>query len=130
LQDPNLLILEVRSGDTAIKFTDAHIPNAVFASSVYFQTNYPDKTDIPYDIPSKDQFEKLVRNVGVNNNSKVVIVYPGLIPKDIMCATRTYWTFDFYGMDNISILDGGLGKWKRENRSITNQIREAVIGDF
>lgn len=51
-------------------------------------------------------FESLVRALGINNNSKIEIVYPGLIPKDVMCATRTYWTFKYYGMANIAIWDG------------------------
>jgi len=128
--DENLVVLEIRSGETAIKFNDAHIPNSVFASSVYFQTNYPDKTNIPYDLPSKEEFESLVSKLGISNDSKVVIVYPGLIPKDVMCVTRTYWTFDYFGMNNISILDGGFGKWKREGRQLSTQIAEPVSGNF
>ncbi|KUO73741.1 MAG: hypothetical protein APF81_02135 [Desulfosporosinus sp. BRH_c37] len=129
-EDKNLVILEVRSGETSIKFQDEHIPNSVFASSIYFQTNYPDKTNIPYDLPSYEEFESLVSKLGISNDSKVVIVYPGLIPKDIMCATRTYWTFDYFGMSNISILDGGFGKWKREGRPLSNQIKVPDLGNF
>lgn len=128
MEDENLVILEIRSGETSIKFEDAHIPNSVFASSVYFQKNTD--PNIPNDIPSKEEFESLVSKLGISNDSNVVIVYPGLIPKDIMCATRTYWTFDYYGMTNISILDGGFGKWKREGRQLSNQIREPVAGNF
>jgi len=130
LNDRNLVILDVRSGDTKIKFEDEHIPGAVSVSSVYFQTDYPSQTNIPYNIPPKETFESIVQKLGINKDSKIVIVYPGLIAKDIMCGTRTFWTLAYYGMDNISILDGGLGKWKRDGYKITNEVKTPVIGNF
>ncbi|MCX7025953.1 MAG: sulfurtransferase [Spirochaetes bacterium] len=130
LSDSNLVILEVRSGTTSIQFPDGHIPGAVYASSVYFQTNYPTQTDVPYDLPTKESFEFLVRKLGINQDSTVVIVNAGLIPKDIMCATRTAWTFDYFGMSNIAVLDGGFGKWKREGRPISKEIAQVTLGDY
>lgn len=130
LNDKDLLVLEVRSNETKIQFKDGHIPNAVFAGSTYFMPNTPDKTNIPYDIPPVKDFENLVRQLGINSSSKVVIVYPGLIPKDVMCATRTYWTFKYYGMTNIAILDGGFGKWQREARPVSTTTKTIAAGNF
>lgn len=130
INDENLVIIDVRSGETAIKFSDEHIPNSVSASSVYFQIDLPTQTNIPYNIPSEEEFEKLVRDYGVNTDSKIVIVYPGLIPKDVMCGTRTFWTFDYFGVDDVAILDGGFGKWKREGGEITSEIFEPNLGNF
>ena len=62
----------------------------------------------PYDLPTKEEFEGLAQKLGIKNKFRIVIVYPGFIPKDMMCATRTYWTFDYYGMAGVSILNGGL----------------------
>jgi thiosulfate/3-mercaptopyruvate sulfurtransferase len=71
-----------------------------------------------------------VQKLGINKDSKIVIVYPGLTPKDVMCGTRTFWTFSYYGMENISILDGGFGKWKRDGYKITNETKTPAIGNF
>jgi thiosulfate/3-mercaptopyruvate sulfurtransferase len=120
LSDKNLVVIEVHSGETKIKYTDEHIPGSVFASSVYFQKNMPTETNIPYDLPSKDEFEILARKLGITNDSRIVIVYPGFIPKDVMCATRTFWTFEYYGLSRVSILDGGLGAWKRASLAVDN----------
>lgn len=128
--DSNLVILEVRSSTTAIQFPDGHIPGAVYASSVYFQTNYPTQTNVPYDLPTKENFESLVRKLGINQDSAIVIVNAGLIPKDIMCATRTAWTFDYFGMTNVAILDGGFGKWKREGRPISKEVALITPGNY
>lgn len=130
LADKNLVIIEVHSGETKIKYTDEHIPGSVFASSVYFQKNLPTETNVPYDLPSKSEFETLARKLGVNNDSRIVIVYPGFIPKDVMCATRTYWTFDYYGVSQISILDGGLGAWKRAGFPVDNVSVSPVLGNI
>jgi thiosulfate/3-mercaptopyruvate sulfurtransferase len=120
LSDKDLVVIEVHSGETKIKYSDEHIPGSVFASSVYFQKNMPTETNIPYDLPSKDEFEILARKLAINNDSRIVIVYPGLIPKDVMCATRTFWTFEYYGLSRVSILDGGLGAWKRAALAVNN----------
>lgn len=130
IKDNNLIIIDVRSKETAIQFSEEHIPNSVSASSVYFQVDLPSQTNIPYNVPPKDEFEKLLRNYGVNKDSKIIIVYSGLIPKDIMCATRTFWTFDYYGLDDVAILNGGFGKWKKENGEITKEIYTPPQGNF
>lgn len=130
LSDKNLVIIEVHSGETKIKYTDEHIPGSIFASSVYFQKNLPTETNVPYDLPSKSEFESLTRKLGINNDSRIVIVYPGFIPKDVMCGTRTYWTFDYYGVSQISILDGGLGAWKRAGFPVDSGSVTPNIGNF
>ncbi len=68
--------------------------------------------------------------IRINQDSRVVIVYPGLIPKDVMCATRTFWTFDYYGMERISILNGGLSAWKRAGYGVDNIPVNPRRGDF
>lgn len=130
LNNENIVVLEVHSGETKIKYADEHIPGSVYASSVYFQTNLPDKSNVPYDIPSKENFEKLIQDLGINNETKVIIVYPGFIPKDVMCATRTFWTFSYYGMTNISILNGGLNAWKRAGYPVDNNNVAINKGNF
>jgi 3-mercaptopyruvate sulfurtransferase SseA len=130
LKSKNLVVIEIHSGETKIKYNDEHIPGSVFASSVYFQKNLPSETNIPYDIPSKDEFETLARSLGINTDSKIVIVYPGFVPKDVMCATRTFWTFDYYGISSVSILDGGLGAWKRAGYAVDNVPVVPQAGNF
>lgn len=130
LNDKDLVILDVRSGETEIKFEQEHIPGSISVSSVYFQTDYPSQTNVPYNIPPKEKFEEILQKLGINQNSKIVIVYPGFIPKDIMCGTRTYWTLAYYGIEDVSILNGGLGKWKKDGYQVTDEEVQITKGNF
>lgn len=70
-------------------------------------------------VPTKDAFETLMRDLGVNNDSLVVITADGSDTPTLTFATRAYWTFKYYGHDNVAVLDGGTAKWKAEGRPLT-----------
>ncbi len=128
IDDRNLVILDIRSDKTPIKFSEGHLPNSAFA--LYTEFMFDPAPDVPSEILPRADFEKLLRKLGVNNDSLIVIVYPGRIPKDIMCATRVFWTLDYYGVNNISVLDGGFSKWRNEGRPITTEMKKILPGNF
>ena len=66
----------------------------------------------PHTIPSADLFEKLSSELGIKNSDHI-IVYDSL---GIFSAPRVWWIFNYFGHKKISILDGGLFKWKNENK--------------
>lgn len=128
IDDRNLVILDIRSDKTPIKFSEGHLPNSAFA--LYTEFMFDPAPDVPGEILPRANFEKVLRKLGVNNDSLIVIVYPGRIPKDIMCATRVYWTLDYYGVNNVSVLDGGFSKWRSDGRPITTEMKNILPGNF
>lgn len=36
----------------------------------------------------------------------------------VFSAFRAYWTFKVFGHEKVSLMDGGLGKWIRENKPV------------
>ena len=58
--------------------------------------------------------EKLASEIGINNSDHI-IVYDSL---GIFSAPRVWWMFNYFGHKKISILDGGLVKWKNENKKM------------
>ena len=99
------------------EYLKEHIPGAIFFDlDKYSATN----TDLPHMLPSLNNWEKIVSNLGITNNDKIII-YDN---SDVLSACRCWYNFIYFGHDPqlISVLDGGLKKWKAENKEVTNNI--------
>lgn len=101
--------LSTQKRDAKAEYLAGHIPGAVF-----FDINaIADKsTDLPHMLPGPDQFAESVGVLGISEKDTIV-VYDG---SGFYSAPRVWWTFRIFGAQNVFILDGGLPKWKLENR--------------
>ncbi|HVV63804.1 MAG TPA: 3-mercaptopyruvate sulfurtransferase [Pseudolabrys sp.] len=101
--------LSTQKRDAKAEYLAGHIPGAVF-----FDINaIADKsTDLPHMLPGPDQFAESVGALGISEKDTIV-VYDG---SGFYSAPRVWWTFRIFGAQNVFILDGGLPKWKLENR--------------
>ncbi|XCF04842.1 sulfurtransferase [Tamlana crocina] len=70
----------------------------------------------PSTFPSAKQFQTEARNLGINNNSAIV-VYDD---KGIYSSARVWWLFKSFGFDNVAVLNGGFPAWKDANGAIEN----------
>ncbi len=97
--------------NAAEEFLAAHIPGARFfdldASSA------PDTT-LPHMLPSAEKFAHDMKKVGVSD-AKHVVVYDSA---GLFSAARVWWMLKIFGHGRVSVLDGGLPKWQRENRAL------------
>jgi len=107
--------------DTFSEYNLCHIPGAFF----FDIDNVCDKkTDLPHMLPSKKQFKNQISMFGINDNSKIVI-YDS---KGIYSSPRLWWMFNFFGISNVFVLDGGLQKWLDENKPTTKNITSPLKG--
>jgi thiosulfate/3-mercaptopyruvate sulfurtransferase len=113
LGEPDLVILDIRSaidGSDADAYARGHIPGAV--ASDYDKSGWRTTRDgLPYMLPSVAQLEKLIGELGIDEDSKVVVVPAGVSATDFGAASRVYWTLKVAGVNEVSILDGGLAAW-------------------
>ena len=58
---------------------------------------------------SADDFEKEVRNLGINKDS-CIVVYDAY---GIYSSARVWWLFKSMGFNNVAVLDGGFPAWKK-----------------
>ncbi|MAM93704.1 3-mercaptopyruvate sulfurtransferase [Parvibaculum sp.] len=88
-----------------------HIPDAVF-----FDIDEICDLDSPYPhmLPSPEKFSSRVRGMGLGDGNRVV-VYDGA---GLFSAARVWWMFRVMGHDDVTVLDGGLKKWKAEERPL------------
>ncbi|MFV9475509.1 sulfurtransferase [Advenella sp. RU8] len=119
LHQENLLILDSTTNIVANEnheekivpewdvFQANHIPTAQFLD---LQGVLSDQSS-PFNfmLPNTDQFEQVLRQFGINQNSIVVIYSSG----NPWWATRIWWMFRHFGLDNAYVLNGGLRYWQQ-----------------
>ena len=66
-------------------------------------------------MPTPEQFSEQVRELGVNDDS-VVVVYDD---KGIYSSARVWWMFKSMGFDQVAVLNGGLPAWRKEGFQCT-----------
>ena len=98
------------------EYLEEHIPEAIFFD---IDKNSEPNTDLPHMLPKASYFQKIVSELGINNEDKIVI-YDN---SDLITSCRCWFQFLYFGHrpNLVFILDGGLKKWKLENRKITNK---------
>src|SRR5436190_16176198 len=93
-------------------FEAGHIPGADFLDlqGEFSQANI----ELHFMMPAIAQLEAAFGRHGIAANSRVVLYSIGTA----MWATRFWWMLRSLGFENLSVLDGGLDKWKAEGRAI------------
>jgi len=93
-------------------FEAGHIPGADFLD---LQGEFSEAgTELRFMMPDAAQLERAFGAYGVSNASRVVLYSIGTP----MWATRFWWMLRSLGFDNAAVLDGGLDKWKLEDRPL------------
>jgi thiosulfate/3-mercaptopyruvate sulfurtransferase len=117
LGQPGLVIVDIRSGETrqqgAAAFAAGHIPGSVHADYAHASWRLPrDKVSVY--LPEPAQFEALAGDLGIANESDVVIVHEGTDATGFGAAARVYWSFKAMGHTSIAVLDGGYRGWTQD----------------
>ena len=97
------------------EYIKEHIPGSIFFDlDKYSDTN----TDLPHMLPGLNNWEKIISNLGINNNDRIII-YDN---SDVLSSCRCWYNFIYFGHNPnlVSVLNGGLKKWKIENKVVNN----------
>ena len=99
------------------EYKKEHIKNAIFFDIDKFSNK---KTELPHMLPNEEEWEKIVSNLGITNEDRI-IVYDN---SDVISSCRCWYTFIFFGHNPnlISVLNGGFLKWKKENRETSDKV--------
>jgi thiosulfate/3-mercaptopyruvate sulfurtransferase len=111
---PGIVFIDFQS---AADFQAGHIPGAV--NSNYAKDGWrADRADkVPDMLPTKlEPLGELIGRLGIDNGTHVVLVPVGATSTDMGTATRVYWTFKALGHDNVSILDGGITAYDKDDK--------------
>ena len=99
------------------EYKSNHIINSIFFD---IDRNSNQKTNLPHMLPSKEDWEIIVSDLGISNSDHVV-VYDN---SDVFSSCRVWYTFLYFGHDPklISVLDGDFKKWINEKRPTSKKI--------
>lgn len=100
--------------DCRAEYERAHIPGARF---VDIDEVADLRSSLPHMLPPVEKFMSRMRALGIGDGHQVVVYDTA----GIFSAPRVWWMFKYFGQDNVAVLDGGLPKWKSENRPVTDQ---------
>ena len=114
--------LEANLGDDALRLVEVSVEPGVFerghiegAQNVVWHTDLVDP--VKRDIASREDFEALVRKLGIDEQ-KTVVLYGD---NNNWFAAWGAWVFDTYGID-VKLLDGGRKKWEAENLPLSTRV--------
>ena len=111
IDDPDIRILE--SNEDILLYDTGHIPGA---QKLDWHEDLNDP--IQRDYVSQEQFEKLLRSRGIDDNTTVIFYGD----KNNWWAAYAYWVFQLFGFTNAKLLDGGRIKWEQEGRATTTDV--------
>jgi thiosulfate/3-mercaptopyruvate sulfurtransferase len=117
LAEGDVVLLDVRgpaSGGSAEVYAEAHIPGAIYVPMTGGAPWRREVNGVPFMLPEADAIQAFAREMGIDNDTPVVVYHTGEAKKvaDISSATRAYWTLKVMGHDEVSILNGGIEAWK------------------
>ena len=124
INSENLVVLD---GTIAKTFDELlqQIPNARFFD---IKQKFSDTSnEFPSAFPSEAQFQKEARNLGINQDSAIV-VYDD---KGIYSSARVWYLFRAFGFNNIAVLNGGFPEWQKAGyKTEYMHLYEGDKGDF
>lgn len=122
LSDPNLVLLQV--GDQAA-YDAGHIPGARFVTLQQLSTTPAAQPPLTLEMSPPSILRSQLNSLGITSASHVV----SYCPKDsIQSATRAIFTLLYAGLDNVSLLDGGMVAWVKDGHELTTDVPPARTG--
>jgi thiosulfate/3-mercaptopyruvate sulfurtransferase len=111
LDDRNVRIIE--SDEDPLLYAIGHIPGAVQVD--WFSTlQHP----LRRDFLTKEKFEEVASRLGIKKNTTVVFYGD----KSNWFAAYALWLFQYYGHQNVKIMNGGRLKWEQEGRPLVKEV--------
>ncbi|MEX2533769.1 MAG: rhodanese-like domain-containing protein [Nitriliruptoraceae bacterium] len=123
--DGEVLLVDARSVED---YQQGAIPGAVSlpTGTLNRVVVLEDGTEVPHIVQEAEEIGHSLRQAGVRSDVPVVIYDNGAET----AATRIFWVLDYYGHENISVLDGGLAAWKASGGELSTTPVDPPEGDF
>tara|TARA_B100000029_G_scaffold476266_1_gene520270 strand:+ start:28 stop:843 length:816 start_codon:yes stop_codon:yes gene_type:complete len=109
------------------EYKKEHIENAIFFD---LDKNSNQMKDLPHGhfLPPLSEHEKNVSKMGISNTDRVIIY----CYSDLISSCRAWFQFLYFGHNPklVSVLNGGMKKWKLEERRVTSTITKIIPSKY
>jgi len=107
----------VKNRNAIEEYKKEHIENAIFFD---IEKNSSKKKNLPHNhfLPDKKEHEESISKMGILNSDQIIVY----CNSDLISSCRVWFQFLYFGHNPklVSVLDGGLKKWKLEGKNVTN----------
>ena len=109
------------------EYNKEHIENAIFFD---LDKNSSQRKDLPHGhfLPSVSYHEKTMSEMGILNTDRIIIY----CHSDLISSCRAWFQFLYFGHEPklVSVLNGGMKKWKLEGRKVTNLKTKIIPSNY
>jgi len=120
IESEGILLIDARA-----EIEGGVIPGAIHFPAISNLTD-PDHP-IEHFLVGPERFQELMRESGLNNDSRIVIYDDG----NSLAAARLFYALDYYGFQSgASILNGGMEGWKAQGYNLADEPASPGTGDF
>jgi thiosulfate/3-mercaptopyruvate sulfurtransferase len=132
LEDPQIRIVDMRGYVRTVErdgvqdaeyvgareeYEQGHIPGAVY---IDWSSDITDPNDaVEAQIAPPERFAEIMSRLGIGDDH-LVVAYDTHPTSQF--ATRLWWALNYYGHRDVVLLNGGLNKWRREQRPLDTVI--------
>ena len=117
----------VKNRNAIEEYNKAHIENAIFFD---LDKNSDQRKYLSHGhfLPSISNHEKIISGMGILNTDRIIIY----CCSDLISSCRAWFQFLYFGHDPklVSVLNGGMKKWKLENRKMTNLKTKIITSKY
>ena len=93
------------------EYEAGHIPGAVFMDLGELTDS---NSEIENMLPPAEKFASRMQSLGLGDGSRIVLYDDS----PLKSAARAWWMLTIFGAHEVAILDGGIAKWKAEERPL------------
>ncbi len=107
------------------EYLQDHIPGAIYLD---WTKDIVDLNNlVPAQLADPAKFKSIMEQYGISDDTFVVAydAHPAM-----QFATRLWWALNYFGHTNTGVLNGGFGKWRRENKPVSADIPKFPSGSF
>ena len=117
----------VKNRNAIEEYNKEHIENAIFFD---LDKNSNQRKDLPHGhfLPSVKDHEKNISQMGILNTDRIIIY----CYSDLISSCRAWFQFLYFGHNPklVSVLNGGMKKWKLEGRKVTNLKTKIIPSNY
>ncbi len=103
--------LEGSGRNAAAEYEAGHIPGAVFLNLGELVDS---ASDLPNMLPPAEKFASRMQSLGLGDGSRIVVYDDS----PLKSAARAWFMLTMFGAHEVAVLDGGIAKWKAEERGL------------
>jgi thiosulfate/3-mercaptopyruvate sulfurtransferase len=124
LKNPKLIVLDVRRVED---YREGHVPGAL--SAFYGAWAYM-KDGLFGSLPEKDDIDDTISYMGIDFDHWIVVTGCMDTPRLSYQSARVACTLEYAGIKNVALLDGGVNKWIKEKKPLSEKMEKRKPSNF